>query len=334
MSDIIPQKPCRKCGQILPATPVFFQRNCRMRDGLLNHCKTCCSTAKPKEAIPEGYQRCSKCKELKPATSDFFYSHRSPHATRYALDSWCIACAREKREQQRRSRMVVPRVPQVPSEPEGWKRCHTCQEIKTVDQFPQRSGRAHGQCKQCRTSAQKSRMKVPQGPSKCCKECLRDYPATSEFFPKSTGNPDGLDVRCRPCFNTWITCSRRHKRSHINQKQRDYRAANRTHYNAQAMVSYHKRKARKAGSGGSYTLREIAEQLVRQKHTCYYCQAPFEKVSTQAGDIIYRYHIEHVVPIARGGRNDISNIVLACPTCNLHKHDKLPHEWPEGGRLL
>jgi 5-methylcytosine-specific restriction endonuclease McrA len=40
------------------------------------------------------------------------------------------------------------------------------------------------------------------------------------------------------------------------------------------------------------------------------------------------------VPVSRGGSNDISNIVLACPSCNLQKGTRLPHEWPEGGRLL
>jgi 5-methylcytosine-specific restriction endonuclease McrA len=41
-----------------------------------------------------------------------------------------------------------------------------------------------------------------------------------------------------------------------------------------------------------------------------------------------------VVPLSRGGSNGPENIVIACPTCNLAKKDKMPHEWPEGGRLL
>lgn len=43
--------------------------------------------------------------------------------------------------------------------------------------------------------------------------------------------------------------------------------------------------------------------------------------------------VDHVVPLSRGGADDAENIVISCPTCNLHKHNKLPHEWLEGNRL-
>lgn len=44
--------------------------------------------------------------------------------------------------------------------------------------------------------------------------------------------------------------------------------------------------------------------------------------------------VDHVVPLVKGGSNGPDNLVIACSTCNLRKNDKLPHEWPEGGRLL
>lgn len=34
------------------------------------------------------------------------------------------------------------------------------------------------------------------------------------------------------------------------------------------------------------------------------------------------FHIEHVVPRARGGPDDLHNLALACPSCNLHKSDR------------
>ena len=35
------------------------------------------------------------------------------------------------------------------------------------------------------------------------------------------------------------------------------------------------------------------------------------------------FHLEHVVPESLGGSSEIDNLALACPSCNLHKADRL-----------
>ena len=35
------------------------------------------------------------------------------------------------------------------------------------------------------------------------------------------------------------------------------------------------------------------------------------------------FHIEHVVPRSKGGASDEGNLALACPSCNLHKGDRM-----------
>lgn len=90
----------------------------------------------------------------------------------------------------------------------------------------------------------------------------------------------------------------------------------------------HRRRVRQKTSG-NYTVQQIQNLLRLQKYKCYYCSVKFELKGNK-----HIYHIDHVVPLARGGSNDISNIVLACPKCNQHKQARLPHEWPDGGRLL
>ena len=34
-------------------------------------------------------------------------------------------------------------------------------------------------------------------------------------------------------------------------------------------------------------------------------------------------HLDHGIPLSRGGLHDIDNLVPACRMCNLHKHAKL-----------
>ncbi len=39
--------------------------------------------------------------------------------------------------------------------------------------------------------------------------------------------------------------------------------------------------------------------------------------------------MDHLVPLARGGRSTRDNIVCACKTCNTRKRSLLPMEWEE-----
>jgi len=79
--------------------------------------------------------------------------------------------------------------------------------------------------------------------------------------------------------------------------------------------------ARRRGARGSHTPAELQQQFDSQEGRCFYC-----------GELLYgafdlEPHRDHRVPIARGGSNYISNIVWACSSCNLRKHDKTAEEF-------
>ena len=53
---------------------------------------------------------------------------------------------------------------------------------------------------------------------------------------------------------------------------------------------------------------------------CYYCEEKFApKVLT----------LDHIVPVARGGRTTKGNCVPCCKECNNRKQSMLPIEWEE-----
>jgi len=52
-------------------------------------------------------------------------------------------------------------------------------------------------------------------------------------------------------------------------------------------------------------------------------------------DIASKFHVDHIVPLARGGAHEPSNIQLLCPTCNVRKSAKHPIDFMQSkGYLL
>lgn len=200
---------------------------------------------------------------------------------------------------------------------------------------------------------------------KTCKKCGSEKPATNEHFYKDKTKKDGFHVHCRDCQRAYATDYRSSRRDEAKARSRSWHAANREYANKRSRAYYLAHKDRHAELGrkwrtnnreraketnrawhlanperwkasnwrrrslirqskGTLTAVDIKSQYKSQKGKCYYCHS-------KVGD---NYHIEHVIPLSRGGSNSLENIVIACPACNLSKKDKLPHEWPQGGRLL
>lgn len=40
-------------------------------------------------------------------------------------------------------------------------------------------------------------------------------------------------------------------------------------------------------------------------------------------------HADHVIPLSRSGRHDLSNLVIACAKCNFRKNARMPEVWAE-----
>lgn len=82
------------------------------------------------------------------------------------------------------------------------------------------------------------------------------------------------------------------------------------------------RKARLRGVGGRHTAGDVKRKHEEQGGKCYWCGSDLNGV----------YHVDHVIPISKGGGNGAGNICCACPPCNLSKGAKMP--WEFSDRLL
>ena len=166
---------------------------------------------------------------------------------------------------------------------------------------------------------------------KACTKCGTEYPATPEFW--HSNGEGGLRGDCKLCRQESVRRWQKANPEKVRETDRRYRKANpekeREHHRLyreanpdKGRAQKHRRRARKRNAGGTWTAEDVRLMMVNQKGRCWYCQC----------DISEGYHIDHRIPLSRGGTNDPGNLVLACAPCNQSKHDKTPDEWT--GRLL
>jgi 5-methylcytosine-specific restriction endonuclease McrA len=81
-------------------------------------------------------------------------------------------------------------------------------------------------------------------------------------------------------------------------------------------------KRRQMNIEGSHTFLEWIELIKKHDNKCYYCGVCMTKKMEER-----QRTRDHIIPISRGGRDDMSNIVPACRSCNSSKGNKTLEEW-------
>ena len=76
------------------------------------------------------------------------------------------------------------------------------------------------------------------------------------------------------------------------------------------------RRSRRVGNGGTLSHGLAEKLMILQKGMCACC-----------GQKLVRYHLDHVIPLALGGRNSDENMQLLTPRCNRQKGAKSPEEF-------
>lgn len=88
-------------------------------------------------------------------------------------------------------------------------------------------------------------------------------------------------------------------------------------------------RARKKAAEGTHSGADVRSIYLAQRGLCANCRSKLFKSGPN------KYHVDHIMPLARGGSNDKLNLQCLCKTCNLRKNAKDPISWAaENGRLL
>lgn len=80
---------------------------------------------------------------------------------------------------------------------------------------------------------------------------------------------------------------------------------------------WQRRYARMKNIQGELSASDIAEKYAYQNGECLFCGIKFG----------IHYHVDHILPVSRGGTHEKDNIQLLCPACNMSKSDKTNEEF-------
>lgn len=120
---------------------------------------------------------------------------------------------------------------------------------------------------------------------------------------------------------------RKNKNYYLNNKEKiaEYKRQYMAVVENKILAKNVRNKRRAKIKDGSVTPQEI-RGLIKNVKSCYWCDKKIDKNN---------YHLDHFMPLSKGGLHTISNLVIACPTCNLQKNAKDPYKFAqEKGRLL
>jgi hypothetical protein len=110
-------------------------------------------------------------------------------------------------------------------------------------------------------------------------------------------------TRCRKCLDKVNAYCRTAEFRALEKKRR-----REPRYRAIANAHGHARRVRLLGNGGSWTAAQFSALCAKYRHRCLCC-GKRRKLTA-----------DHVVPVSKGGSNDISNIQPLCGPCNSSKN--------------
>lgn len=255
------------------------------------------------DSIP--HKICSKCKADKPLTAFAFDKSRIDGHTYVCKE--CVSAFQsvdyEELKNKRRRKAL------------GLKVCPMCKQEKPFSEF--HKNKAHSNdvdpyCKQC-SSERKAQHRI-ENPEPYKIRALTYYwgnrdELREKAHAKYTLNPLPFLIRGRKAYEK--------NKPKIQASHRVYYLTHKPEHNARI----NKRRSLMIQAEGTHTADELKELYEPQDARCGYCGMPL------FGDVHRDTHIDHMIPLSRGGTNWIENMLYACEPCNLSKNTKTPDEW-------
>lgn len=146
---------------------------------------------------------------------------------------------------------------------------------------------------------------------------LREFTAKKDKSTISHGSLTSYKTygcRCDECKAVHAVWKKQYRLNNLD-KESAYGKKWRSENKDKKREEKYRRKARELNANhGCVTAEKIAEVVLLNNGVCVYCGGTYE-------------HIDHIVPLGRGGVNCIENLAPSCAKCNLSKGPKLLENW-------
>ena len=160
---------------------------------------------------------------------------------------------------------------------------------------------------------------------KICTKCNRLLVANSMNFAKEKNGKYGVKSQCKECKKKYTKQWNENNPEYYKQWNeanpeyyKQWRENNRVRDNEIHLKANHKRRAKLKSNGGEYTLEQWNECLEFFDYKCAYSGAELTKDNT---------NVEHIIPISKGGTNNIYNIIPTLDSVNKSKNASDMLEW-------
>jgi 5-methylcytosine-specific restriction endonuclease McrA len=103
------------------------------------------------------------------------------------------------------------------------------------------------------------------------------------------------------------------------QKNREYRL----NHTLRNLVHRHNSRAKRLGIKGKITEEQFRALCEARRWRCAYCFGRVVEEQNKPNTVGF----DHIIPLSRGGKHRIDNVLPVCYYCNHEKGDRTPKEW-------
>lgn len=207
------------------------------------------------------------------------------------------------------------------------KRCTKCGVVQPASAYNRKTAARDGLqswCKSCIREGKRSRTEQinAQRRTRYATDAAYRIKVLAANRARAERDPEYTSTRNREYRERDLMAARAKSRSNYwSDPERARADARRRYYadKASYMERNRKRKARLAGNGVyEVTDRDIRRLFARCEGRCTACGSSDH------------LHLDHVIPVARGGRHSIGNLTVLCRRCNASKKHRTMVEWRYG----